>query len=112
MKKTLTGKEKMWLRALCMCAAIPVNCVAASAYAQKLPVTIPGTTMPWNYTAKLNHNRDYGENNGTAPVVVTLADLGRLARPNPAHKICQRNHLSRWLPVRGCERLFRVYYRP
>ena len=102
----------IWFRALCMAAAIPVSCIAASAYAQKLPVTIPGTTMPWNYTAKLNHNRDYGENNGTAPVVVTLADLGASPGQTLLIKYCQRNHLSRRLPVRGCERLFRVHHKP
>ena len=39
-------------------------------------VTVPGMAMPWTTTTKLNHNRQFGTDDGTPPFVVTLASLG------------------------------------
>ena len=32
--------------------------------------TIPGTTMPWNFTGGINSSYDFGVHDGTAPIVV------------------------------------------
>jgi hypothetical protein len=48
----------------------------STAIAAPIDVTVPGTTMPWNFSDELNQNRPFGLNDGTAPVVITLQQLG------------------------------------
>jgi hypothetical protein len=48
-------------------------------HAASLQTNVPGTTMPWAYGAKLNHKKQFGNDDGTAPVVVSLSALGATA---------------------------------
>jgi hypothetical protein len=58
-----------------LAGAIVCGAQAHSARAAGVSVTVPGTSMPWTYGAKLNKARPFGEDDGTAPTVVSLASL-------------------------------------